>query len=124
MTAGTPRESETRRLAVVTTPELAAGYRLAGVATRVATSPVEAVARVSDLVTEGGEAWIVAMHEPFLQGLDTASRRRLEESVTPLVVPLPAGEAQSPQSQRREQLLRMLWQSVGYHITFEPKGGE
>ncbi len=121
MTDAPHRTSQVRRLVIVTTPELAPGYRLAGVATRVATAPAEAVERIRELIAEGGEKGIVAMHEPFLQALDPRARRRLEESMTPLVVPLPAGEARASQSERREQLLRMLWQAVGYQITFEPR---
>lgn len=117
------RDRQLRRLAIVTTPTLAPGYRLAGVATRAAASPAEAVERLRELVEEGGEEQIVAVHEPFLQGLDPLMRRRLEESMAPLVVALPAGEAHMSQSERREQLLRMLWQAIGYQITFEPSEG-
>ncbi len=124
MTAPSRQPTQRRRLAIVTTLELAPGYRLAGVATRAATSPAEAIERLRELIAESGDEAIVAIHEPFLQTLDPAARRRLEESTTPLVVPLPAGEAQESQSERREQLLRMLWQAIGYQITFEPKERE
>ena len=39
---------------------------------------------------------------------------------TPIVVALPAGEARVGASERRERLLRLLRQTVGYQITFEP----
>lgn len=113
-----------RRLVVVTTPELAPGYRLAGVATRAAATPAEAIERLHELVAEAGDEAIVAIHEPFLQALEPRERRRLEESMTPLVVRLPAGDGQVGQSDRREQLMRMLGQAVGYQITFEPREGE
>ncbi|OFW71332.1 MAG: hypothetical protein A2Y55_05520 [Actinobacteria bacterium RBG_16_68_12] len=117
----TLREESTtrRRLLVVTTTELAPGYRLAGVATIAAASAAEAEERVRELI-DAGEEGIVAVHEPFLDALDPAWRRRLEDATSPLVVALPSGEAEEGESARRERLLRMLWQAVGYQITFEP----
>jgi len=108
-----------RRLVVVTTRELAPGYRLAGVAT-VAASADDAERRLRELV-EGGERGIVAVHEPFLDAADPGWRRRFEEATEPLVVALPSGEAEAGAGTRRERLLRMLWQAVGYQITFEQR---
>jgi len=105
---------------VLTTSELAPGYRLAGVATVSAGSATEAAERLRALVEVDGERGIVAVHEPFLDALDPAWRRRLEESTSPLVVALPAGAAEAGAEDRRERLLRMLWEAVGYQITFEP----
>jgi len=119
MTNTSHQARQARRLAVVTTPELAPGYQLAGVATRVAAVPAEALERLRELIAEREEDEIVAIHEPFLRALDPPSRRRLEDSMTPLVVPLPAGDAEALRSERRQQLLRMLWQAVGYQITFQ-----
>ena len=124
MTDAGHKAPDVRRLAVITTPDLAPGYRLAGVATRLAASSAEAIECLGELVGEGAPAGIVAMHEPFLRALPSPARRRLEESMTPLVIPLPAGTLEAPQSERREQLLRMLWQAIGYQITFEPRERE
>ena len=43
---------------------------------------------------------------------------RLDALRTPLVVPLPAGLTDDQAEDRRERLLRMLRQAVGYEITF------
>lgn len=115
MTAGgTPVR---RRLLVLTTPELAPGYRLAGVEAEAAASAGEAERHVRDLLAEAG---IVAVHEPFLDAFEPALRDRLESSTRPIVVALPAGEAPVVEGGRRARLLRMLWQAVGYELTFEP----
>ena len=106
-----------RRLLVLTTPELATGYRLAGVEARIAASPEDAEELLRELVAEAG---IVAVHEPFLEALDPGLRGRLESSTRPIVVALPAGEAPAVEGGRRARLLRMLWQAVGYELTFEP----
>lgn len=118
--SGPAREATTRRrLVVLTTTELAPGYRLAGVATLAAGTGPEAAELLSELV-DGGEQGIIAVYEPFLRELEPRWRRTLEESMEPIVVALPAGEARVGASERRERLMRLLRQTVGYQITFEP----
>ncbi len=111
------------RLLILTTPELAPGYRLAGVATVGADGPADAATRLRELLQAAGEHGIVAVHEPYLDALDDDLRRRVDESREPLVVALPPGDAVAGVSERRARLLRMLWQAVGYHITLEPEDG-
>lgn len=111
------------RLIVLTTPELAPGYRLAGATTVSASSPQEAEATLRELVDEGGERGVIAVHEAYHARLDRELRRRFDESLKPLVVPLPEGEPVEAAGGRRERLLKMLWQAVGYEITFDAEGG-
>jgi vacuolar-type H+-ATPase subunit F/Vma7 len=111
------------RLIVLTTPELAAGFRLAGVATRTAASAAEAAEAVEELLEQRGEGDVVAVHEPFLVELDAPLRRRIESTVSPLVVALPGGENADVETERRARHLRVLWEAVGYEITFEPGSG-
>jgi vacuolar-type H+-ATPase subunit F/Vma7 len=106
-----------RRLLVLTTPDLVAGYRLAGVEAQAVGSAAEAESMLRAPLEGLG---IVAVHEPFLEALGPELRRQLEESTTPIVVGLPAGEAEPAEGGRRARLLRMLWQAVGYEIAFEP----
>ena len=58
------------------------------------------------------------MHAPYYDALPRPLRRRLESLRTPLVVPLPAGTATEPGSDRRQRLLELLRQAIGYEITF------
>jgi vacuolar-type H+-ATPase subunit F/Vma7 len=104
------------RLLVLTTRELAAGYRLAGAATVEVGSPAEAEAQLEELLDR--EDGVIAVHAPYFHALGRALRRRLEALRTPLVVPLPAGLTADQVEDRRERLLRMLRQAVGYEITF------
>lgn len=109
---------------VITTPDLAPGYGLAGAATVPVVSAAEAASELLSLVDGRGERGVIAVHEPYHAALDRELRRRFDASTEPLVVPLPAGEPEEGGEGRRERLLKMLWQAVGYEITFDAEGGE
>lgn len=111
------------RLVVLTTPELAPGYRLAGAATIAVTSPEGARDELLELVDARGEKGVIAIHEPYHAGLDRKLRGKFDETSEPLVVPLPSGEDAESAGERRGRLLQMLWQAVGYEITFDAEGG-
>lgn len=109
-------------LTVITTAELADGYRLAGAATRVSASPGEAEELLHELL-DRGEDGVIAVHEPFLERLEDGFRRQLEKREAPLVVGLPSGEAEEAPEERRARLLRRLRRAVGYEITFPSEDG-
>jgi len=111
------------RLVVLTTPELAPGYRLAGAATIPVASPEGAAAELRELVDTRGEKGVIAVHEPYHDRLDRKLRERFDETSEPLVVPLPSGEGAEGTGGRRGRLLQMLWQAVGYEISFDAEGG-
>lgn len=109
------------RLLVLTTPELAPGYQLAGVAT-VTVSTVEETADVLlRVLGEARDRGVVAVHESHLEALRADLRRRVDASEDPLVVALPAGDLDARTSQRRARLLRMLSQAVGFRMSFGPE---
>ena len=97
-------------------PELAAGYRLAGVSVRVAGNPEEARDALESLMEH--ERGVLAVYEPFLSGFDRRVRDELERSVAPVVIALPTGLALSEPHERRDRILGMLQRAVGYHVTF------
>jgi vacuolar-type H+-ATPase subunit F/Vma7 len=107
------------RLIVLTTRELEPGYRLAGVATRVTGSVDEAAESLHELLEHGAEGDVVAVHEPFFNELDAPLRRRIDSLASPLVVAVPGGEGAHAEAERRAQHLRILWEAVGYQITFD-----
>jgi vacuolar-type H+-ATPase subunit F/Vma7 len=108
------------RLIVLTTPELAPGYRLAGAATHAIDSVAEAAESLHELLAAGAEGDVVAIHEPFFNELDATLRRRIDSLVSPLVIALPGGVGAHAEAERRAQHLRVLWEAVGYQITFDP----
>jgi vacuolar-type H+-ATPase subunit F/Vma7 len=106
-------------LIVLTTPELELGYRLAGVATQALGSLDDATERIEQLLDEGGAGDVIAVYEPYFNELAAPLRRRIDARVSPLVVALPGGEGADAEAERRSQHLRILWEAVGYQITFD-----
>jgi vacuolar-type H+-ATPase subunit F/Vma7 len=109
-------------LIVVTTPELEPGYRLAGVATRSLDSAAQAAELLQGLLEQPGEGDVVAVHEPFFNDLPAVLRRKIDSLTSPLVVILPGGAGANIEAERRAQHLRILWEAVGYQITFDREG--
>ncbi len=104
------------RLLILTTRDLAVGYRLAGAATVEVASAGQAATALEDLLA--GEDGVIAVHAPYYDALPTPLRRRLDSLRIPLVVPLPAGTATEAVGDRRQRLLELLRQAIGYEITF------
>jgi vacuolar-type H+-ATPase subunit F/Vma7 len=110
------------RLIVLTTPELEPGYRLAGVRTQAIGSVNETTQILEELLAQRGDGDVIAVHEPFFNKLDPSLRRRIGSLVSPLVIALPGGEGADAEAERRAQHLRILWEAVGYEITFDRSG--
>jgi vacuolar-type H+-ATPase subunit F/Vma7 len=110
------------RLLVLTTPELVAGYRLGGVATIEVASPAEAATRLEDLLER--EDGVIAVHAPYFHALERPLRQRLDALRVPLVVALPAGVTAAQAEDRRERLLQMLRQAVGFELRFGDTGSD
>lgn len=104
------------RLVVLTTRELAVGYRLAGAATVEVGSTVQTQTVLEELLDS--EDGVIAVHAPFFNALPRPMRRRLDTLRAPLVVALPGGTAAELVGERRQQLLELLRQAIGYEITF------
>ena len=106
-------------LIVLTTRELEPGFRLAGVTTRPLDSAGEAAELVDELITRPDDGDVIAVYEPFFNELPAVLRRRIDALASPLVVALPGGEGAHVEAERRAQHLRILWEAVGYQITFD-----
>ena len=102
-------------LIVLTTRELEPGFRLAGVTTRPLDSAGEAAELVDELIARPDDGDVSAGYEPVGNGLPAVRRRRGGARV----VALPGGEGAHVEAERRAQHLRILWEAVGYQITFD-----
>ena len=110
------------QLIVVTTPELEPGYRLAGATTRSIDSAAQAAEVLGELLEQPGDGDVVAVHEPFFNDLPAELRRKIDSLTSPLVIVLAGGEGANIEAERRAQHLRILWEAVGYQITFDRAG--
>jgi len=106
-------------LIVVTTRELEPGFRLAGVTTRSLDSASEAAELVDELIAQPDDGDVIAVYEPFFDQLPAVLRRRIDALASPLVIALPGGEGAHVEAERRAQHLRILWEAVGFQITFD-----
>jgi vacuolar-type H+-ATPase subunit F/Vma7 len=105
------------KLAVITDPTLAPGFRLAGVEVHTAGGPDEARRLLLALMDEG-EAGVIAVNANYLAALDELTRRRIDESYKPVVVGLPTAVAIAPEEQRRRQIVELIRRAIGFRITF------
>ena len=104
------------RLVIIVPPELASGFRLAGVSVIPAHHAQDAQTAVERLIAD--EKGVIAVYQPFAEAFDPELSERLERSVAPVVVSYPAGLSIAEPGERRARILGMLHQAVGYHVTF------
>ena len=110
------------RLIVVTTPDMATGFELAGVEAFAAQSPQEAETILRGLL-ESEEASLIAVRQDLLDSIDPRLRRQVETSYRPLVMLIPGGTPASPGEERRRYIAELIRRAVGFHITFGPQEG-
>jgi vacuolar-type H+-ATPase subunit F/Vma7 len=111
------RSERAGRLIIVPPPELEGGFLLAGVEVKRSTDPQSVADFLDQLVNERMEG-VVAVHEPYLDALPADRKRRLDHSLTPVVVALPAGVECENEADRRARLLDRLQRAIGFQVTF------
>jgi len=109
------------RLLVLTTPELADGFRLVGVETHAASHAAAAGPLLSAWL-DGGEEGLVAIDEGLLAGLEPALLRRLETSERLLSLEIPSALAGRPP--RRRRLGEVIQRAIGLRIGVGEEVGE
>lgn len=104
-------------LLVITTPDLAPGYQLAGVETFAVQTVEEAETTLSKLLDER-DASLIIVRRALLQAMDPRLQRRLEASVQPVVMPIAGRPTHIPGKEYRHHLLQLIRHTVGFHISF------
>ncbi len=100
------------RFMVLTDPDTASGFRMAGVETLEAASADEVQDHLVSLMQDR-ETGIIAINEDFMQDLGEHLASRIEESTRPIVIPIPGRSRQGGGMAAIEQLLR---KAIGYSV--------
>jgi len=97
---------------VVTDPDTAAGFRLAGAEVIEAAAAQEARKIIPPLLHRD-DTGIIAVNEDFIQALDEKLMNRIERTYRPIIIPIPKRARTGGGPGYLENLLR---RAVGYNI--------
>lgn len=107
----------TAQLTFIVPPELASGFRLAGLQVRSSVDAEEAAAILDELIADGDRG-LVGLYEPYYTALASDQPgRSLDRLTEPIVVPVPTG-LEAVGVGPRARLGALLKRAVGYHMTF------
>ena len=104
------------KLIVLTDPDTADGFGLAGVDVVIADSPEEARRRLNSLIDDD-ESGIVAVNEAFMVDIDERTQQKINQSYRPIVISLPIREKLATEEDHRAYLSRLIRRAIGFDIT-------
>lgn len=106
------------KVIVITHPELATGFRLAGVDVEEVADPREVSEVIRRIVWTRSDFGIIAIDEDLGASIEPALRKELDEKGLPFLIPFPAAELYTWMRERREQdyTSQMIREAIGYHI--------
>jgi V/A-type H+-transporting ATPase subunit F len=100
------------KFVVVTDPDSAPGFRLAGVDV-IEASNLEEAKKIIPLLLYKDDTGIVAVSEDFMAALDEKLLEKIEKSFRPIIIPIPA---RIKGLERTSYIERMLQRAIGYNI--------
>jgi len=106
------------KVVILTDPETACGFRLAGVDVYEAEDPDEAKVKINRLL-EDDSTGILAVNESFIAAVDDRIKERIEELYRPIVVSLPVREKMGAAGERKAFLARLIHRAVGFDVTLK-----
>lgn len=104
------------KLIVLTDPDNADGFRLAGVDVVVAESADEVREKLNGLLDDEA-AGIIAVNEQMMAAIDQRTQRRIDTIYRPLVISLPIREKLTIGEDHRAYLARLIRRAIGFDIT-------
>ncbi|MDO8879276.1 MAG: V-type ATP synthase subunit F [Coriobacteriia bacterium] len=104
------------KLIVLTDPDHADGFGLAGVDVVVAESPEDARRKLSGLIDDD-ESGIVAVNEAFMADIDERTQQKINQTYRPIVISLPIREKLATDEDHRAYLSRLIRRAIGFDIT-------
>lgn len=99
-------------MAVLTDPETATGFRLAGVDVREASTAQQALEHLRQLVSL--EYGLVAVNEALLPGIEEEMGRLMRGREMPIIVPFP--EAKAEMESGEDYIARLVKEHIGFHV--------
>ncbi|MDR5683440.1 MAG: V-type ATP synthase subunit F [Armatimonadota bacterium] len=100
------------RIAILTDPETATGFRLAGVEVFEADTPQAALEILRSLMS--GDYGLVAVNEALLAGTEDERARLMRGRDMPILVPFPAPKAQLESGE--EYIARLVKENIGFYV--------
>ena len=104
------------RLLIVTRPELALGFQLAGIAAY-GVPDVETAQEIIGGWLDEGATGLLVLDAGVLARMEPAFAERLETSRLPYVI-IPSDELLGPEFSRQHRIAELIRRSVGVHISF------
>ncbi|MBC7246228.1 MAG: V-type ATP synthase subunit F [Actinobacteria bacterium] len=108
---------------VITDPETADGFRLAGVSVVEVENADEAREKIRSLLDDP-DAGILAVNESFYNAIDEKTQEKIDSIYRPIVIPLPIKESVEMAGERRAYLARLIHRAIGFDITLRGREGE
>lgn len=102
---------------VITSPDLAPGFQLAGVETFAVDGVDEAAAALRRLLAED-EAGLIVIRRAWVDRLDTQLQHLIETSYRPVVMAIPDGKPVTGTAGARHDLAEFIRRAIGFQITF------
>lgn len=100
------------RTAVITDPETATGFRLAGVEVHEADSPHRVLEHLRLLLSL--DYGLIAVNEDLLAGTDDERARLLRDRDLPIIIPFPAPRAQLETGEA--YIARLVKEHIGFYV--------
>ena len=97
---------------IVTDPDTASGFRLAGVDVMEIHNSEEISALLPSLLLKD-DTGIIAINEDFMMSLDEKMMEKIEKSFRPIIIPIPSRAKRLDRTSYIEGLLR---RAIGYNI--------
>ena len=100
------------RLAVITDPETATGFRLAGVEVREADSPQAVLEHMRALLPL--DYGLIAVNEDLLTGTEDERARLLRDRDLPIILPFPAPKQEMESGEA--YISRLVKEHIGFYV--------
>jgi V/A-type H+-transporting ATPase subunit F len=104
------------KLIVLTDPDNADGFRLAGVDVEVVDHPDQVREKLNRLLDDE-ESGIIAVNEQMMAAIDVRTQKKIDSIYRPLVISLPIRETLALGEDHRAYLARLIRRAIGFDIT-------